>query len=129
MALRAGIRANKSDLKALKKKIKELNQFTWEGKKILLHEAERTAARIKRDAPVDTGRLRREVDVEKVTNDDIIITSVAIDPESRVDYAPFQEYGTRKIRPRPYFYRNIRLMIKDLHKRLSIKLEKLARRR
>lgn len=66
----------------------------------------------KEGAPVDTGRLRYEVDAEPAVLDGTRVTgtvhSSAIDPDSGDDYAAFQEYGTRYIKPRRYMARGAR---------------------
>lgn len=91
------------------------------------HAAKNAVGRMKQDAPVDTGRLRREVEY-KVTNDDIIITSEAIDPETKVDYAPIQEHGLG-VPPQPYFFKNIRWMTTKLVDDISRKLAQVARKK
>lgn len=74
---------------------------------------------ITRKGIVDTGRLRRSVEAEYKGNYRVTVTSEAIDPNNKVDYAPFQEYGTRHITPRPYFYSTLRRFSGEFRRYLS----------
>lgn len=56
---------------------------------------ERTAKRL---APVDTGRLRSSIGHTLVRDSEGLLALVG----SRVAYAGYVEYGTRKMRARPY---------------------------
>ena len=76
---------------------------------------------------IDTGRLRRSVDADYIGKNRVVVTSEAIDPRNRVDYAPFQEYGTRHITPRPYFYVTLRRVAKTLDKYVRKLSKKLLR--
>lgn len=53
------------------------------------------------NAPVDTGRLRASITPEVVTRDTVVQGIVG----SNVEYAPFQELGTKYIKPRRFLYR------------------------
>ena len=127
MGLKGGLRINKVDFKALNNKLNKIQEFPKEAKAILRHEANQAVGKMKRDAPVDTGRLRREITATRVSGDDIVIESIAIDPKTGEDYATIQEFGGRNIRPQPYFYHNIRVMLSELHKRLKYNLQKLTK--
>ena len=127
MPLRSSIELNQQDLKNLKRKIKMLKDFSQKEVTLSLdHAARNTVGRMKKDAPVDTGKLRREIEYTVTTND-VIIESTAIDPETKEDYAPLQEYGSRYLRPQPYFHRNIRYLISSLFKDLTRKLRLIAK--
>ena len=102
---------------------KRLKRFsTEEVKASLNHIADNTEGRMRQLAPVDTGRLRREILV-KVISEAIFFQSEAIDPETKADYAPLQEYGTRHWPAQPYFYPAIRwghfALVKDLNRRMQ----------
>lgn len=60
-------------------------------------------------APVRTGRLRYEIDsrAAEVRGTEVRgeVHSHAIDPERGVDYAAWQEFGTRYMEPRAYMRR------------------------
>ena len=79
---------------------------------------------ITRQDIIDTGRLRRSVEADYIGKNRVRVTSEAIDPRNKVDYAPFQEYGTRHIHARPYFYKTVRRVAKKLRKFI----QKLAKR-
>lgn len=119
---------DRSTLTRMHKKMNELKAVSnKELVRSMEHVAKNTVGRMKQDAPVDTGRLRREVEY-KVTNDDIIVTSEAFDPETGVDYAPIQEHGLG-VPPQPYFYKNIRWMTTKLVEDISRKLAQVARKK
>ena len=46
---------------------------------------------------IDTGRLKRNVEADYIGKNRVVVSSEAVDPVSKRDYAPFQEYGTRHI--------------------------------
>ena len=71
-------------------------------------EAKKTLVKMKKDAPYDTGRLRRNITGQLTTDQRVDFISEAIDPETKDDYAPVQEFGTRFQRAQPYFYKNIK---------------------
>ena len=126
MALKAGIEINKVDLRNIQKKIRELEKYPGEAYKILKHEGEQTVGRIRQDAPVDTGRLRREVTISTLTNKEVVITSEAIDPRTGKDYAPVREYGLDGHAPQPYFRPNIDRFYVRILDRLKRKLKQLT---
>ena len=129
MPNKVGIRINKADLKHLIGKIDELENISkTDLKRSLNHIGKNTVGRMKRDAPVDTGRLRREVTYRVPSNRDIVLESKAIDPKTGVDYAPAQEYGLHGLRPQPYFRHNARLgfrrLYEDLKRRIKLIINK-----
>ncbi len=128
MALKVSIQSNQADLKSIKKKLEELKEFgKHEVKKILTHEAKQTVGRMKKAAPVDTGRLRRNIE-QTIYRDDIVIESEAIDPQTGKDYAVIQEYGLSKfIKYTPYFRKNVRGLITNLNRRLKRRLKELTK--
>ncbi len=76
-----------------------------------------------RDAPEDTGRLKRHIDYT-ATEDNLIFESEAIDPITGRDYAPAQEYGGRHFSAQPYFHKNIRKHgIPGMHQAIKDKLK------
>ena len=103
--------------------IDKAKEFPKEVQKLLKHEATQAVGRMKQDAPVDTGRLRRGIKVGAQSgaglgiSEAVTITSKAIDPDTHVDYASDQEFGTRYIPAHPYFFKNVRLMRKKITKR------------
>ena len=117
------------DLKNLKRKLRDLNKLSFDGvEKSAKHNADRALARMKKDAPYDTGRLKRNIDyryIDKFLEDDVIFTSTAIDPDDGKDYAPVQEFGSRYIPAHPYFYKNIRKFFGDLNEDLKRKIKNI----
>ena len=104
--LKSGIQFRQTDLKNLQSKIAKMQAYPEESERILRHEAGRAIGKMKRDAPVDTGHLRREVKLKTATPEEVIITSIAIDPVTKRDYAPLHEYGVYPYREQPYFRHN-----------------------
>ena len=88
--------------------------------KLLDHEAQQAYKRMLRDAPYDTGLLRRNIELTR-TPETFIFESKAIDPETGIDYAPDQDLprGTLDVKTTPYFAKNIRRMIKDFERQVK----------
>ena len=126
MALKAGIEVNKVDIRKLHKKISALEKYPKGMDKIIKHEAENAVGRMKKEAPVDTGRLRREIEVEPLNKKTVLISSVAIDPRTGIDYAPIREYGLDGNVVQPYFRRNIDLLRIRLQERVVRLLKELT---
>ena len=82
-----------------------------------------TVEKMRRDAPEDTGLLKRNIEFE-VDDGNLIIESTAEDPDTGQDYAWKQEFGTRFLPAQPYFYKNIRgHLIPQLVKKIKSKLK------
>ena len=115
--------------KKLLAKFEELKRLGGDADKVLNTTSKNTVNKMKREAPYDTGRLRRNIDFEHTGPGRLYIHSEAIDPEDprKIDYAPIQEYG-RGVRAQPYFRKNLRWMRKELFNALkrmiNIKLSK-----
>ena len=62
---------------------------------------------MRQQAPVDTGRLRSNIEAQTTLFNTVEVESVAIDPETGEDYAYVQEHGSRHVRAQPYFNKNI----------------------
>ena len=128
MALRSGIQLNGADLRTLKKRIKELDDFeTKDLDKIMRHEATQAVGRMKKDSPHDTGRLRRNIHYDSGFHD-VTFYSEAIDPKTGRDYAVAQEYGIGVV-GKPYFRKNIDLFFIKLRDRLARRLNQINTRR
>ena len=128
MALKTGIRINQGDLKNLKDKIDKLRDYPKEVFRIATHEANNAVGRMKQDAPVDTGRLRREIETYALFGaKEIIIKSEAIDPRTGVDYAPLQEYGIGVPR-RPFFRDNADVFFTRLRQRLDRTIKQIFKK-
>ena len=92
--------------------------------------AVKAESRMKKESPIDTGRLRRNINFtikHKLFNDEIIFDSEAKDPHSQVDYAPIQEFGGRFTKAQPYFFKNIRRFFNNFTTDLDNKVEKIFR--
>ena len=118
MGLKSGIFISPISAKHLKKKLASLETVPKELQKILEHEASQAVGRMKQDAPVDTGRLRRKIEADVRPDNEVIIESSAVDPRTGVDYAPLQEYGIG-VPERKYFRHNIDLFRLKLKARLD----------
>lgn len=69
----------------------------------------------------DTGKLKLGVFFKraKKTAQSVIESFIGVDPTragAKKDYAGYMEYGTRKIKPRPYFFDTIELSIRNENK-------------
>jgi HK97 gp10 family phage protein len=76
--------------------------ITQEGRRTVQREVMRSALKVqagaKRRAPVDTGRLRNSIAVE------IEEGGLSAVVGTNVHYAPFQEFGTSRMRARPFLF-------------------------
>ena len=119
------------ELKNLKKKFNKLHHYSFDGvERSIQHVASQAVGRMKKSAPVDTGRLRREIGYT-TSHQNLIIFSEAFDPETGEDYAPLQEYGStrRGIRAQPFFYKNVRWMFDALYKDISRKINTIMNKK
>lgn len=125
----------KIKIEGLKESISKLKEFSKESREIVNDAVIRfgkvAESEIKREIDrqkiIDTGRLRREVNVDTRVEGVAVVTSKAFDPETKIDYAPIQEYGGRFHRERPYFYPSIIKAEDDFIDNLSSKLRKLTK--
>ena len=124
--LKARIFANKLDQKNLVKKVRSLQDYPEEIQRILRHEAANVVGRMKQDAPVDTGRLRREIEAVVRKDNEVVVSSKAIDPQTGIDYAPIREYGLDGNRSQPYFRHNRDLFFTRLRQRFTRLLKQIT---
>jgi len=79
------------------------NRLTDSGREKVRKELERKALKVvreaKREAPVDTGRLRASITYEMTTGADGLPAAVI---GTNVDYAPHVEFGTIYQAPQPF---------------------------
>jgi HK97 gp10 family phage protein len=76
----------------------------------------------RRRAPVDTGRLRNSITHETTPN------GLAARVGTNVEYAPFQEFGTRRNAARPFLFPAMEQERPKFLKRLESALKKTARK-
>lgn len=76
----------------------------------------------KRNAPVDTGRLKGSIDTEVNRNKSSIHTEVGTD----VEYADSVEYGTSKQKAQPFMVPAFDREIRKLEKKLNDKIKGLG---
>ena len=126
----ANITVNNKDYQRLVKKLRKLGAIDADFKKAFAIEGKNAVARMERSAPHKTGRLRRNIEY-KATTKGIEIESRAIDPQTRIDYAPIQELppGTMPFRTTPYYWRNIRQMQRKLFYRFNDIITDIIKRR
>ena len=124
--LKARIFANKLDQKNLVKKIRSLEDYPDEVRKVLIIEARNTVSRMRKDAPFDTGRLRREIEAIVRKDNEVVVSSEAIDPQTGIDYAPIREYGLDGYKEQPYFRHNRDIFFTRLRQRLTRLLKQIT---
>jgi len=125
--MRSQLEANKKDLKRL---ISKFNSLKRMDKNVLNPNLKYFAIEsqndIKKDAPVDTGNLRQQVNGTMVGELSAQVESIAL-AENNFDYALIQEFGSKYRQGKPYFYpnieKNLKVMlnnvIKDIRKQLK----------
>ena len=110
------------DLQKLNETIDVLKLFDEDVVRRINNQTDIAVRNMIREAPVDTGRLQRQIVSERISDNSVIIFSEAIDPDTGVDYAPIQDQGGRHNRPTYYFTRNINKYVfnvmEDLRKSL-----------
>lgn len=95
---------NQQQWKSLKKKLDALKDIDSTAvDDVLKRTAQTTQQEMERYAPFDTGRLKRNIDSNYSQGTDnnlgpsISWESRAIDPDTKKDYAPIQEFGGRHL--------------------------------
>lgn len=132
MPNKASLSLNEADFKNLGYIVRELKKFDVDASKVMYNEAKNTVEKIKRDAPVDTGRLRSNVEAQLTTLGSVEITSEAYDPETGEDYAVIQEFGSRFLPAQPYFFKWVhryRSKVTNSLRQIFINLSSLKRAR
>ena len=123
------ITVNPRDQKRLNNKLKSLDKFAdFDLDKLINSTAKEAQNKMESNAPVDTGRLRRNLGFEHLSNG-IEFYSEAIDPDTGIDYAPSQEYGTRLFKAHPYFYKNIKWFNNRFRLKISDAITKILLKR
>ena len=119
--------ANKKDLKRIMGKFNSLKRID---KSVLnpnlKYFATESQNDIKKDAPVDTGNLRQQVNATMIGDLSAQVESIALGDDN-FDYALVQEFGSKYRQGKPYFYpnieKNLRVMlinvIRDIRKQLK----------
>ena len=126
--VRASIELDKSSLANIDKMLAQLEELGGDTANIINVEAKNTVRRMERDAPIDTGRLSRNIEFHQTDKHSVEIESEAIDPETGVDYAPIQEFGLGNGRNTPYFFKNIRRMKSNIIRRVNRRITKILKR-
>ncbi len=115
-------RLNKKDMIALNSKLEKLYKIDKkEASKSIRLFALKSEGDIVRDAPADTGNLRKQVHI-KINKKEALVESIALG-EDNFDYAVVQEFGSRFRKPKPYFYPNIYRNLKLLTNRINRKIK------
>ena len=112
-------------IKGADKLVKEIAKYGEKAEFLVEAETQDAANNIalnaKRISPVDTGRLRGSIQVEKVTSLTYIVETI-------VKYAKYIEYGTVRMRAQPFLYpslirerpkyiKNLKRTLKNLQKK------------
>ena len=85
----------------LQKKLRR-NVAMEDVKKVVRHNGAEMQAKAQRNAPIDTGHLRRSVGLEMRDN------GLTAESEATAEYAGYVEYGTRYMKAQPYIGRLLR---------------------
>ena len=130
MGIQYGVRWNKKDLKKFRQKLNALDKTGKVSKNVLNQEVKYIVGKMKKEVPVDTGRLKNSIKAyqDPYGAGGVTFVSSAIDPNSGDDYAPKVEHGTRWQKAQPYFFKNIRLFNKRIVRKLGDALTKLILR-
>ena len=115
------IKANKSDLRRLNAKLRQIRIGTEKDaldslKSFVLN----SVADIQKESPIDTGNLRKSINGNMVNKNTAIVESIALGDDN-YDYAPVQEFGSAFRRGKPYFYPNVFKNIKKMMFKLKAK--------
>lgn len=107
--MRYKLELNKGDLKALNRKVGQLEALNKKGLSGAIKKAAATASNTaKRKAPVDTGNLRSQIGFERSPDGKGVVIF------SNAPYSGYVEFGTRFQREQPYFMPAVRVAVKDL---------------
>lgn len=110
---------NQTDLKALRKKVRDLRAIDERGLSGALKSAANTATNIsKRKAPVDTGNLRNQIGYERSPD------KKSVEVFSNAPYSGYVEFGTRFQNAQPYFMPAVRLAMAQLQRELERLIKK-----
>jgi len=117
--MRYSIKIKDSDLNQLKSKIKDLKAIDERGLSGALKKAAKTAVNnAKRNAPVDTGKLRDNIGY------DTDPMQKRVEVFSNAEYSGYVEFGTRFQNAQPYFTPAVRLAVRNLKKDLERLIKK-----
>lgn len=126
--LKSGLQVDKTDLADINSLLAKLEDFPIEVLGAFDSTKDKTVQEMKKYAPYDTGRLQRNIEGTVTPLDNgiqIEFESTAIDPDTKVDYAPIQEYGGRNFRGSHYFMPAVKGAAKTLIHRLTQTLKTL----
>lgn len=120
--MRYEIKIKESDLSSLRSKIRDLKAIDERGLSGALKKAAKTAVNnAKRNAPVDTGKLRDNIGYE------MVLEHKRVEVFSNAEYSGYVEFGTRRQKQKPYFRPAIRLAMRNLQKDLDRLIKKAIR--
>ena len=130
--LKSGIEVDKTDLANINSLMGKLEDLGGDVVPVFKRTSDDVVDEMQRYAPYDTGRLHHNIEgrvwLDSLGNVNIEFESEAIDPVTRIDYAPLQEFGTLEIRERPYFFPAIRGAAQTLIKRLDQAIKSIIRK-
>ena len=131
--LKSGIQVNAADLARLNRKMRELIELDEEAvPKVMKRTGEAVVREMRAYAPYKTGRLKTNIDyeVKEIENFTTVeFESEAIDPETKIDYAPIQEFGTRLFRGSHYFMPAVNGAAQELYHRINQAIKTILRKK
>jgi HK97 gp10 family phage protein len=113
-----GYKIHKQDIQKLENKLNKIDlKVIGDLEKEFGITASMIQVRAKKDAPVDTGFLKSSINFGKNTEGVFV--------QASADYAPYQEFGTSRVKAQPFFFNNAKIEIRQLLKRLENKIKRL----
>ncbi|HEY7864380.1 MAG TPA: HK97-gp10 family putative phage morphogenesis protein [Psychromonas sp.] len=120
--MRYKLEIDSSDLKALRRKVRDLRAIDEKGLSGALKAAGAAASNdAKRSAPVDTGNLRGQIGFERSPD------GKSVEVFANAPYSGYVEFGTRYQRAQPYFRPAIIKAVRQLNADLTRLINKAIR--
>lgn len=117
--MKSDLKLNPADVKALRRKIRNLEALDKTGIQTAIRTSASTAVNIaKRKAPVDTGNLRNNIGYERSAD------GKEVEVFSKAPYSGYVEFGTIRQNAQPYFMPAIRLAVVQLRREIELLIKK-----
>ena len=118
--MKFNINQDQKDLRNFQRKMRKLKRFGKEGFITVAQNAAAMATKLAQSrVPVRTGDLKRSIHAKR-DGDSVFIAA-------EMDYAGFVEFGTKRQKPKPYFYNSIRDALKKVTSDMDKEFNKYKR--